>query len=158
MEPSPQGVMKFVNEFEGYTHMASCRPFGADQDIKISVPRSHAIHPTDTIPTEGVEAIRQVIETCLPRFNHKILFDTAICWCTDSLDGNWLLCQDPRYQNLILATGDSGHTFKMLPIVGKYVADLVEGRVSMLIITHFDDSFRTKIGIDGGGARKMWAK
>jgi len=46
----------------------------------------------------------------------------------------------------------------MLPIVGKYVADLVEGRVSMLIITHFDDSFRTKIGIDGGGARKMWAK
>ncbi|WWC70583.1 uncharacterized protein I206_104534 [Kwoniella pini CBS 10737] len=130
MEPSPEGIMKFVNEFEGYTRMATCRPFGAKTDITMSVPRSHALNPTDTIPEEGERAIKDVINTCFPQFSNKLLFDKAICWCTDSYDGNWLLCDDPRYNGLILATGDCGHTFKMLPIVGKYVADLIEGRLS----------------------------
>ncbi|WRT67614.1 uncharacterized protein IL334_004586 [Kwoniella shivajii] len=130
MEPSPHGVMKFVNEFEGYTRMATCRPFGSDKDIRMSVPRSHALHPTDTIPKEGELAIRKLMKTCFPQFADRPLFDTAICWCTDSYDGNWLLCDDPRYKGLILATGDCGHTFKMLPIVGKYVADLIEGKLS----------------------------
>lgn len=130
MEPSPDGIMKVVNEFEGYTRSAVCRPFGLDHDIELSVPRSHALNPTDTIPSEGREAIEKVIQICLPAFAGRQLFDTAICWCTDSFDGNWLLCEHPRYKNLILATGDSGHTFKMLPIVGKYVVGLIEGTVS----------------------------
>ncbi|GFZ51937.1 hypothetical protein JCM24511_09707 [Saitozyma sp. JCM 24511] len=130
MEPSSDGIMKFVNEFEGYTNMSTCRPFGSNKDVKISVPRSHALHPTDTIPTEGLDAIKKVIETCLPHLADRPIFDTAICWCADSFDGNWLLCEDPRYRGLILATGDSGHTFKMLPLVGKYVADLIEGKLS----------------------------
>ena len=121
--------MKFVNEFEGYTRMATCRPFGATENITISVPRSHALHPSDSIPTDGLHAIERVIETCLPELAGRPVFDTAICWCADSFDGNWLLCEDPRYSNLILATGDCGHTFKMFPIVGKYVVDLIEGQV-----------------------------
>ena len=121
--------MKFVDEFEGYTHEATCQPFGLDHDVTMSVPRSHALHPTDTIPAKGEKAIRQLIKQCFPHFADRDLFDKAICWCTDSFDGNWLLCDDPRYEGLVLATGDSGHTFKMLPIVGKYVVDLVEGKV-----------------------------
>ncbi|WVW84474.1 hypothetical protein I302_106508 [Kwoniella bestiolae CBS 10118] len=96
----------------------------------MSVPRSHALNPTDTIPEEGEKAIRKVIKTCFPQFADRPLFDKAICWCTDSYDGNWLLTEDPRYKGLVLATGDCGHTFKMLPIVGKYVADLIEGKLS----------------------------
>ncbi|WVQ65965.1 uncharacterized protein L199_004143 [Kwoniella botswanensis] len=130
MEPSPEGIMKFVNEFEGYTRLASCRPFGSDKDITMSVPRSHALNPTDTIPEEGEQAIRKVIKTCFPQFADRPLFDKAICWCTDSYDGNWLLTEDPRYKGLVLATGDCGHTFKMLPIVGRYVVDLIEGKLS----------------------------
>jgi sarcosine oxidase/sarcosine oxidase/L-pipecolate oxidase len=30
---------------------------------------------------------------------------------------------------MILATGDSGHTFKMFSVVGKQVADLIEDKV-----------------------------
>jgi len=154
MEPSSDGVMKVVNEFEGYTYRASCRPFGADRDMEISVPRSHALNPTDTIPTEGARAIRRVIETCLPRLKDKSLFDTAICWCTDSFDGNWLLCEDSRYNNLILATGDSGHTFKMLPIVGRYVVDLIEGKVHSNTNQWAYDSCHLRTSIAGGGGRR----
>jgi sarcosine oxidase/sarcosine oxidase/L-pipecolate oxidase len=130
MEPSPEGVMKFVNEFEGYTRKSTCHPFGYNAVQNISVPRSHALHPKDSIPDEGREAIEQLIARCFPAFAGRPLHDTAICWCADSFDGNWLMCQDPRYKGCFLATGDSGHTFKMLPLVGKYVADLVEGKVS----------------------------
>jgi sarcosine oxidase/L-pipecolate oxidase len=155
MEPSPDGIMKIVNEFEGYTHNIPWRPFGAKEEITMSVPRSHANHPTDTIPTEGVNEIRKVIDVCLPAFKDKPLFDKAICWCTDSFDGHWLLCDDPRYRNLVLATGDSGHTFKMLPIVGKYVADLIEGKVSAFLGLA-DDSYRMKTNIGGRGGRNVW--
>lgn len=129
MEPTPEGVMKFSDEFEGYINTERCRPFGSKEDVMLSVPRAHALNPTDTIPDSGVEGIQKIIDTFLPRLSGRKLFDTAICWCTDSFDGNWLLCDDPRYEGLVLATGDSGHTFKMLPIVGKYVADLIEGKV-----------------------------
>ena len=122
--------MKFVNEFEGYTHHTPATPFGATKSQLLSVPRAHALHPSDTIPTEGLDAIQDVIRTCFPAFADRPVFDTALCWCTDSFDGNWLLTEDPRYEGVVLATGDSGHTFKMLPIVGRYVADLIEGKVS----------------------------
>lgn len=129
MEPSDTGLMKFVNEFEGYTYHSSCRPFGSTSDQTLSVPRSHAQHPTDGIPDEGRKAIHRVIDTFLPQLSGRQLVGEAICWCTDSFDGNWLLCPHPKYSNVFLATGDSGHTFKMLPIVGRYVVDLIEGKV-----------------------------
>jgi glycine/D-amino acid oxidase-like deaminating enzyme len=46
-------------------------------------------------------------------------------------DARWLLCEHPRWRNLVLATGDSGHTFKMLPVVGREVVDLIEGKVGV---------------------------
>ena len=121
--------MKWVNEFQGYTRYANCQPYGSKKATRLSVPRAHALHPGDTIPDEGRQAIQRTLKAFMPEFASRELFDTAICWCTDSFDGNWLLCEDPRYDGLILATGDSGHTFKMLPIVGKYVCDLIEGNV-----------------------------
>ena len=131
MEPSAEGVMKWVNEFEGYTHYTDCQPFGASAPRNLSVPRAHALNPRDTIPDEGLAAIRRTIDTLMPEFSNKELFDTAMCWCTDSFDGNWLIGRHPQYDGLTLATGDCGHTFKMLPVVGRYVADAVEGKVSL---------------------------
>ena len=130
MEPSETGLMKFVNEFEGYTHRAQCRPYGSDAAQTLSVPRSHALHPSDGIPDEGRAAIHRVVDTFLPHLSDKTLIGEALCWCTDSVDGNWILCRHPRFDNVVLATGDSGHTFKMLPIVGRYVVDLIEDKVS----------------------------
>jgi sarcosine oxidase/sarcosine oxidase/L-pipecolate oxidase len=96
----------------------------------MSVPRSHASHPTDTIPTEGLEDIKRLIKKCIPQFEGRELIRQGMCWCTDTQDANWLLCEHPAWKGLVLATGDSGHTFKMLPIVGNYVSDLIEGKVS----------------------------
>lgn len=133
MRPSDDGYMKIVNEFEGYTHHEPCQPFGSSSEQTLSVPRSHALHPDDTIPDEGRQAIQNVVDTFLPHLSGRPLVDCKLCWCTDSTDGNWLMCEHPRFPNVVLATGDSGHTFKMLPIVGKYVVDLIEDKVSATI-------------------------
>lgn len=51
-----------------------------------------------------------------------------MCWCTDTHDRNWLLDVHPKHPRLLVATGDSGVAFKMLPVMGKYISDLVEGK------------------------------
>jgi len=130
MEPRDNGLLKLCNEFPGYTNLTTCRPFGATSDQLMSVPRSHADHPTDTMPTESLDDIKRLVSTCLPHLVDRPLINQAMCWCTDTPDARWLLCRDPRWANLILATGDSGHTFKMLPIVGREVVDLIENKVS----------------------------
>jgi sarcosine oxidase/L-pipecolate oxidase len=35
----------------------------------------------------------------------------------------------PRHKNLFIATAGSLHGFKFLPIIGGYIADMVEGRL-----------------------------
>ncbi|KAI1138388.1 fructosyl amino acid oxidase [Hypoxylon sp. FL0543] len=129
-EPNEDGVIKVCDEFPGFTRFKQHQPFGADRPKRISVPRSHAKHPTDTYPDASEESIRRAISTFLPRFTNKELFNRALCWCTDTADAALLICEHPRWKNLVLATGDSGHTFKLLPIIGKHVVELLEGSLA----------------------------
>jgi len=84
------------------------KPFGAAAPKSVSVPRSHAKHPTDTYPDAFEITIRKAITTYLPRFRNRELVNRAMCWCADTPDANLLICEDPRWKNLVLATGDSG--------------------------------------------------
>ncbi|ORY26976.1 putative peroxisomal sarcosine oxidase [Naematelia encephala] len=131
MEPHPTlNLLKLCNEFPGYTNLQKVQPFGSPKPITISVPRSHAANPSDTIPTESLDDIKRLVSKCLPHLAGRPLINQAMCWCTDTDDGQWVVCEDPRWKGLVLATGDSGHTFKMLPVVGGQVADLIEGKLS----------------------------
>ncbi|RGP60233.1 l-pipecolate oxidase [Fusarium longipes] len=44
-------------------------------------------------------------------------------------DLNFRICPYPNTGNLIIATAGSNHGFKFLPVIGKYVADLVEDKL-----------------------------
>ncbi|PSR82225.1 fructosyl amino acid oxidase [Coniella lustricola] len=140
-EPNEQGVIKICDEFPGFTrYKLPKRPpyYGPvpsashtqSQTKPISIPRSHAKHPTDTYPDASEVSIRKALETYLPRFKDKQLFNRTLCWCTDTADSSLLICEHPRWRNFVLATGDSGHTFKLLPSIGKHVVDLLEGHLA----------------------------
>ncbi|KAF5007909.1 hypothetical protein FDECE_5824 [Fusarium decemcellulare] len=126
-EPSEDGTIKVCDEFPGFSRFKKHQPYGASQPKLISVPRSHASHPTDTYPNASEVTIRKAIARFLPGLKDKRIVDRAMCWCTDTADANLLICEYPRWKNLILATGDSGHTFKLLPNIGKHVVELLEG-------------------------------
>ncbi|KAL2823961.1 FAD dependent oxidoreductase-domain-containing protein, partial [Aspergillus pseudoustus] len=121
------GIIKICDEFPGFTHFKPHKPFGSDRPKRISVPRSHAKHPSDTYPDASEATIRKAIARFLPRFRHKELFNRSMCWCTDTADANLLVCEYPRWKGFYLATGDSGHSFKLLPNIGKHVVELLEG-------------------------------
>jgi sarcosine oxidase/L-pipecolate oxidase len=129
-EPNEHGIIKVCDEFPGFTRFKQHQPYGASSPKQISVPRSHAKHPTDTYPDASEISIKRAISTFLPQFEDKELFNRALCWCTDTADAALLICEHPEWKNFILATGDSGHSFKLLPNIGKHVVELIEGALA----------------------------
>ncbi|KAI1653997.1 fructosyl peptide oxidase [Daldinia decipiens] len=129
-EPNEDSIIKVCDEFPGFTRFKQHQPYGAASPKRISVPRSHAKHPTDTYPDASEKSVSRAVSTFLPQFKHKELFNRALCWCTDTADAALLICEHPRWKNFILATGDSGHSFKLLPIIGKHVVELVENNLA----------------------------
>lgn len=103
------GIIKVCDEFPGWSRFKMCQPFGASEPKMVSVPRSHAENPTDTYPDASEKTIRKAIERFLPGLKDKPIVNRAMCWCTDTADANLLICEHPRWKNLILATGDSGY-------------------------------------------------
>ncbi|KAJ5097040.1 hypothetical protein N7456_007761 [Penicillium angulare] len=129
-EPDENGIIKVCDEFPGFSRFKAHKPFGATSPKLISVPRSHAKHPSDTYPDASEVTIRKAIARFLPAFKEKELFNRTMCWCTDTADASQLICEHPRWKNFILATGDSGHSFKLLPNIGKHVVELIQGSLS----------------------------
>ncbi|KAI5450195.1 hypothetical protein NCC49_003344 [Naganishia albida] len=123
-------IIKLCDEFPGYTRFMEKQPFGADRPVKVSVPRSHSAHPTDTVPDEGMQRLRRVVQVMLPEFTQREFVKSYMCWCTDTADAEWLFCQHPQHPGLFLASGDSGHSFVTLPSAGSQVVDLLEGKMS----------------------------
>lgn len=123
--------IKICNNFPGYEYRAGEFVDTEGRKSQYSVPRYAAQYPGDGIPLEAEQGIRKFVDTVLPRFSGRPLVGARICWCTDSPDSHYLIDYHPGYPGgeLLLATGDSGHAFKMLPIIGEYIADAFEGEV-----------------------------
>ncbi|KAJ6155593.1 FAD dependent oxidoreductase [Penicillium chermesinum] len=65
----------------------------------------------------------------LPELADRPFCYTRLCWDADTADRHFLVTPHPNHRRLFLATGGSAHGFKFLPVVGKYVADLLEGKL-----------------------------
>lgn len=107
-EPNENGIIKLCDEFPGFTRFKQHQPFGASAPKRISVPRSHAKHPSDTYPDASEVSIKKAVATFLPQFKDKDFVRREMCWCTDTADANLLICEYPEWKNFVVATGDSG--------------------------------------------------
>lgn len=109
-EADENNEIKICNEFPGYTNLnekGESMPF-----YKME------------IPLEAAEDVRQYLRETMPKFADRPFVKTRICWCTDSPDRELILCTHPKYLNLSVASGDSGKSFMLLPVIGKYVAKI----------------------------------
>ncbi|KAK0653130.1 sarcosine oxidase-like protein [Cercophora newfieldiana] len=50
-----------------------------------------------------------------------------VCWDAITPSQDLIICEHPHSKNLYLATGGSFHSWKFLPIIGKYVVQLLKG-------------------------------
>lgn len=70
------------------------------------------------------EAITSYVTKCMPGLVPKPSI-VETCIYTNTPDENAVIDRHPQYSNIIIASGFSGHGFKLAPAVGKAVAELV---------------------------------
>jgi glycine/D-amino acid oxidase-like deaminating enzyme len=71
-----------------------------------------------------------------------------LCVYGDTSDGHLLIAHHPDRENLVLATGGSGHAFKLAPILGAIIADVALGQ------QHPRFRWRTTASTSGDAARR----
>ena len=77
------------------------------------------VHPSDE------SNLRKFLKESIPSLANDPIVYTRRCCYTDTLDGHFWIDHHPAIKGLSIASGGSGHGFKMGPVVGEMVADLV---------------------------------
>jgi sarcosine oxidase/L-pipecolate oxidase len=121
-----RGIMKLGYRGTKYTNPQRDTQ-GKERSVPITRWTSPSIHQ---LPEKSVDVIRKFLDTYLPelRENGINITNTRLCWYTDSFDNHFVIDTVPSKPGVLVATGGSGHAFKFLPVIGRFVADRVEGR------------------------------
>lgn len=117
---TPEGVMKFGfrgAKWTNYTHTTA-------SGHKISYPKTDI----QEIPERAFNIVKAFCAENMPDLLDLELQRGRLCWYTDSVDNSFLVSYVPGQCGLMVASGGSGHGFKFLPVLGKHVVDVVEGR------------------------------
>ena len=96
------------------------------ETIKVSLPKTKFDDPKMEIPKEGQDACRSFLRECIPEFANRPWTQTRICWYTDTPTGDWVIDYHPKYKNLFVATGGSGHGYKFVPKIGERIVDVMK--------------------------------
>ena len=120
------GIMKVAYRGTKYTNPQLCED-GSERSAPITKWTTPSI---EKIPSEALNVLTEFLDTYLPELgqNNIHISGTRLCWYTDSYDNQYVIDAVPGKQGLMVATGGSGHAFKMLPVIGKHVVDRIEGR------------------------------
>ncbi|KAF2167794.1 hypothetical protein M409DRAFT_65895 [Zasmidium cellare ATCC 36951] len=120
-----EGRLKFGFRARKFTNF---QPHRTQADLKISTPRTKwSANPIHTVPSYGLERMKKVIGELFPELTEIGFTDSRLCWYTDSIDNEFVIDYVPNYgDSLFICTGGSGHGFKFLPILGKYVRQQLE--------------------------------
>ncbi|GME79733.1 unnamed protein product [Ambrosiozyma monospora] len=96
----------------------------------LSLPRFHNLNPTDTMPKSFVKKAKLLLAKYVPNLSYHELFDSKVCWIADTQDSDFIIDKVPGFNGLYVSTGDSGHAYKFLPIIGKYIVQRLDGSLS----------------------------
>ena len=78
-------------------------------------------------PADEAKLRTFLLESIPALYDAPIVYTRRCCY-TDTLDNHFWIDAHPGIKNLVIGSGGSGHGFKMGPVIGKMIADLVEGR------------------------------
>ncbi|OJJ07003.1 hypothetical protein ASPVEDRAFT_201469 [Aspergillus versicolor CBS 583.65] len=76
---------------------------------------------TDYVPVDAEERLRAGLREMLPELGDRAFEKAAMCWYTDTPTGDFIMDSHPDFTNVFIAGGGSGHGFKFLPVLGKYL-------------------------------------
>ncbi|PLB46273.1 putative fructosyl amino acid oxidase [Aspergillus steynii IBT 23096] len=102
--------------------------------ITTSIPHTFVENPRDDLPPEIERTMRRNLRRVFPELADRPFCFTRLCWDADTADRHFLVTPHPDLQGLFLATGGSAHGFKFLPVLGRYIADALEGTLDQEIL------------------------
>ncbi len=92
-----------------------------------------AMHPSsesERVVTFDQEAeLRHFLRESLPSLWAAPIRESRVCVYCDTHDEHFWIARHPQLENLVVATGGSGHAFKFAPLLGGWIADALEGNV-----------------------------
>ncbi|KAH0430679.1 hypothetical protein CcaCcLH18_07594 [Colletotrichum camelliae] len=94
---------------------------------KISVPD---LWDQNTVPNKLQKEMDRLLRATMPGFSSQRKPDRwRICWDATTPTGDWLLCRHPhaQLQNLHIAAGGNFSSYKFMPIVGRYICNVING-------------------------------
>lgn len=103
----------------------------------VSLPRYKLQNPEDTMPKECVKIVKTLLSKYVPDLAYHKLFNHKACWVADTADSHFIIDQVPYYKKVYVASGDSGHGFKLLPNIGKYIRQRLEKTLSSDLSTYW---------------------
>lgn len=115
-------LLKIASNCAGYVNYVD-----GGRGKKISVPMT----TTNDIPKADQDRIRALLRETFPALAERPLIQKFICWCADTIDSEYVIdwvsgfCRN-EHSSLMMVGGDSGHAFKMLPVVGKWAVEMLE--------------------------------
>ncbi|KAJ5737197.1 FAD dependent oxidoreductase [Penicillium malachiteum] len=122
--PKEDGVFKLAHSQFVTNHQTD-----KNSAITTSIPHTFVQSPPDGLPLEIEATMRRNLRRVFPELADRPFCYTRLCWDADTADRHFLVTPHPGHKQLFLATGGSAHGFKFLPIIGKYVVDLLEGKL-----------------------------
>jgi glycine/D-amino acid oxidase-like deaminating enzyme len=75
----------------------------------------------------AISEVRGYLAERFPALSDAPLVDSRVCTYEITPDEHLLLDRHPRHENVVLLGGGSGHAYKLAPMLGACVADLVTG-------------------------------
>lgn len=127
-----QGIL-FPPDENNLLKLCSCRFITNYYNSKVpgaSLGHSHEDFPEDGVPRQIEEEMREFVRDQIPELADREWLSTRMCWDGDTKDINFRICPSPTNKNLFIGTAGSGHGFKFLPVIGRYIVDMMEGKLS----------------------------
>ncbi|PHH62520.1 hypothetical protein CDD81_7093 [Ophiocordyceps australis] len=105
-------------------------PSAARVPIVVSCPLTSRDGKLERLPDQDDAVMRAALRDLLPvsGIQDRPWREVRICWYADTTDADWLVDWHPGWKGLFVATGDSGHAFKFLPVLGDKVVDCILGQ------------------------------
>ncbi|KAI0079301.1 FAD dependent oxidoreductase [Panus rudis PR-1116 ss-1] len=137
--PNKDNIVKAAIHAAGYTYTPSSASSEGKSQSSVSTPVTALSHGEQglRIPKEMAKKLREHIRSTYPELGAKPFSGTRMCWYTDSPDDDWLIGYHPNDPAIAFATAGSGHAYKFLPIIGRLVADAIEGKLEPTLVQKF---------------------
>lgn len=116
----PEGYLKIVTRQVKYTNPVDV---GAR---KVSVPKTKNSSPPENRLTKRViNLVKDFMKIFTPDLVEAGIgvSETQLLWYTNTINNDFIVDFVPHDKNLLVFTGGSGHAFKFLPVLGKFVVN-----------------------------------